>query len=375
MRIAFVTSHINRSNQWNWFSENLKQRNIFHLHIIINHYEPLMLADIRELGIPVVFLKHKNIFSFVYNYFRVLFLLRKYKIDIVHTELPYGNLIGQLAASTCFIRNRVLTCESLTWGIDYNNRKQKINDWLSLRLTKKVIALTALSKKFLVDRYNLKKEDVLIIHHALKANDYLDISPARVEALRSELQIPADRFVIGLVSRFVYWKGIEYAVKAMIPVVQMYPEALLLIFGDKEGESFAEISSLIAKHSLQDHIKHVGYVADNVALYTMLDVQIHVPVDAYVETFGIVIIEGMISGCPQILTLTGISNDSARDGENCILVDHCSANQISEAIILLRENPALRKKLSVEAKADAIRMFQYDTKVERHITLYKELLD
>ena len=375
MRIAFVTSHINRSNQWNWFSENLNQKNIFHLHIIINHYEPMMLADMKGLGVPVVFLRHKSIFSFILNYFRVVFLLRKHKIDIVHTELPYGNLIGQLAACTCFIKNRVLTCESLTWGIDYNNRKQKINDWLSFRLAKKVIALTALSKKFLVDRYNLKQEDVVIIHHALKTDDYLNISTERVKAITKELLIPSDRFVIGLVSRFVYWKGIEYAVKAMVPVVQKHPETLLLIFGDPEGESFAEISSLIAKHDLQNHVKHVGYVPDNVALYTMLDIQIHVPVDVYVETFGIVIIEGMISGCPQILTLSGISNDSARDGENCILVDHCSSNQIFEAIILLMEDPELRKKLSREANADALKMFQYDTKIERHLTLYKGFSD
>ena len=370
MRIAIITSHINKSNQWNWFSEILNQRDVFHIHIIINHYEPIMLNDINKLGVPVYFLKHNNLFSFIFNFIKVVFLLRKFKIDTEHTELPYGNLIGQLAAIACSIKQRVLSCSSLTWGIDHNNIKQRINDVISFRLSKYVIAHTILSKKYLVETYNLKDDHVTVIPHALKTEEYLEIPQERVAALKSHLCIPSDRFVIGLISRFVFWKGVEYVIKAMVPVVKKHPETLLIIFGDEAGDSFTEVMKLIRQLQLQDHVKHVGFVPDNVALYSMIDIQVHVPVDYYVETFGIVVIEGMISSCPQVLTISGIVSDTGKDGENCMIVDHCSSNQIADAVLLLMSDPELRMKISSQAKSDAMKMFQYKDKVEKHMALY-----
>lgn len=373
MRIAYITSHINRSNQWNWFSDILISKNIFHIHIIINSYKPIMFSDMKEKGLPVYFLQHKNIFSFVINFIKVIRILKNHNIDVVHTELPYGNLIGQLAAYTCSIKKRILTCENLTWGEDYHNRKQKLIDWLSYRITAKVVALTALSKNYIVEKYSKNDNDVIVIYHSLNTKDYLDISKERVAALRSDLDIPSDRFIIGIISRFEFWKGIEYAVKAMESVIEKYPESLLVIFGGSEGDSFEDIQKLISKSNLHNHVKHVGYVSDNIALYSLLDLHLHVPIDSYVETFGITIIEGMISGCPQILTLSGIANDTAKDGKNCIVVDHCSSIQIADAVIYLRENTELREKIAKQAKLDAVNLFNYSDKVNKHLKVYSEL--
>jgi len=372
MRIAYITSHINRSNQWNWFSDILISKEVFHVHIIINSYKPIMYTDMKEKGLDVYFLEHKNIFSFAINFIKVIRILKRQNINIVHTELPYGNLIGQLAAYLCGVKQRILTCENLTWGEDYHNRKQKFIDWLSFRITRKVVALTSLSKRYIIEKFGKEENQVVVIYHSLNTQDYLNVSVDRVEGLRSNLEIPADRFVIGVISRFEFWKGIEYAVKAMQNVVEKYPDSLLVIFGGSQGDSFEDIQALIKKLKLENNVKHVGYVSDNIALYSLLDIQLHVPIDSYVETFGITIIEGMISGCPQILTLSGIANDIAQDQKNCIVVNHCSSIQIAEALLLLRENPELREKIARQAKLDAAKYFNYTDKVNRHLKLYSE---
>lgn len=373
MKIAYVTSHINRSTQWNWFSEELIRLKVDHIHIIIGETEPILYSDLKALGVSVYYLEHKNATSFLWNLIRIRKLLKKHAIDLVHTELPYGNLLGQLAAFTCGIHRRVTTCENLTWGRDYNSWKQKFIDHLTFLIAKRVIAITELAAKYLIKTYRLKPCRVSVIHHSLAKDEYSMIDHARKEELREKLQLPKHRFIIGIVSRFEYWKGIEFAVEAMAEVAQRHPEALLVLIGGKDGDSYSGIMKRIAEYKLEEHVIHKGYVSDNIALYSLFDIHLHVPVDPYVETFGITIIEGMISACAQILTRSGIANDTARHGQNCLLVDYKSAKEISEAIIRLMESEELRKKIGEQARADALKLFNYKDKVQKHLELYTKL--
>ena len=100
MKIAFVTSHINRSTQWIWFSDEMQKRGIQHIHIIINEFKPLLYDDLREGHVKVYYLKYTNKFSLITNFFRIIKIFIEQKIDVVHTELPYGNLLGLAAAYT-----------------------------------------------------------------------------------------------------------------------------------------------------------------------------------------------------------------------------------------------------------------------------------
>src|SRR5205085_11872182 len=115
MKIAFVTSHINRSTQWLWFSDEMHRRGIDHIHIIINEYKPLLYDDLKEGNIKVYFLKYTNKLSLIVIFFKIIKIFLENKIDVVHTELPYGNLLGMCAAFICRIKMRITTCENTTW--------------------------------------------------------------------------------------------------------------------------------------------------------------------------------------------------------------------------------------------------------------------
>src|SRR5258708_17931996 len=134
MKVAIITSHINKSLQWQWTSEGLAASGIEHLHIIINEQEPLLKTDLEILGIKVYWLRHRSSFSHFINLLRVIWILGKHRIDIVHTSLPYGNLIGQTAALLCGIRHRITTCENASWAEDFKSRKQRLIDKWTYRL-------------------------------------------------------------------------------------------------------------------------------------------------------------------------------------------------------------------------------------------------
>jgi glycosyltransferase involved in cell wall biosynthesis len=372
MKIAFVTSHINRSTQWNWFSEELNRRNIPHIHIIINDTRPLLYDDLKALNVKVYFLKHANKFSFVVNFFRVIRILLSNRIDLVHTELPYGNLIGQTAAFVTGIKMRVTTCENTTWFSDFNSRKQESIDRITYFLAKRVIALTHESYEFLSKHFEIPARKLHTIHHSLKTSDYLELTDQQIDALRTELDIPKGLFIVGMVARFEFWKGHIYAIEAMKRLREEFPDVKLYIFGSK-GESFNEIMKKIEDEQLGSTIIYKGFVANNIALFKLFDIHLHIPIKLQSETFGINIMEGMISGCAQVLTLSGISSFTARNGKNCIVVPYQSADAVYEALRKLITDDALRLRLGNQAREDAIKHFRYEEKVDLHLMLYEEL--
>ena len=237
MKIAYVTSHINRSTQWIWFSEELNKRNIDHIHIIINDYKPLLYDDLKEGNVNVYFLKQTNKLSYIPNFFRIIRIFKKHKIDLVHTELPHGNLMGLTAAYLCSIKMRISTCENTTWFSDFKSKKQEIIDSITYFLSKRVVALTQDSYEFLAKHFHISLRKLRIIHHSLKLSEYLDIPDEVVQNMRNELEIPKDKFIIGMVARFEFWKGHDFAIEAMQKLVKEFPNARLYIFGSK-GESF-----------------------------------------------------------------------------------------------------------------------------------------
>jgi glycosyltransferase involved in cell wall biosynthesis len=372
IKVAFVTSHINRSTQWIWFSEELNKRKIDHIHIIINEFKPLLYDDLKQHNVNVYYLKHRNKFSFLINIFKVVKILKQNKIELVHSELPYGNLMGLIAAVICRIKMRITTCENTTWFSDFESKKQEGIDRITYFLSKKVIALTYDSYEFLSQHFKISPKKLTTIHHSLKASDYLDLTSEDIEDLRLKLELPKDKFIIGMVARFEYWKGHIYAIEAMKKLIVDYPEIKLYIFGSK-GESYESIMKIIKDNKLENSIIYKGFVADNIGLFNLFDIHLHIPIKLKSETFGINIMEGMISGCAQVLTLSGISCFTARDGKNCIIVPYKSSDAVYEALKLLVSDEELRKRLGNQAREDAKKHFKYEDKVDQHLALYEEL--
>lgn len=374
MRIAFITSHINKSTQWNWFSEELKSNGIYHIHIILSDENPLLLHDLKKIGVPVYILPHFSKLFFLSGLVGIMKILKKEKVDLVHTELPYGNLLGQAAAWLSGIKRRVSTCENASWAIDNKSKKQFWIDKITYLLSKKIIALTDLSKQYLVKKYHIPEHKLVVIGHALKIEEYQNISPQRIVDVRNELNIKQNEFILGIVARGEAWKGHMYAIKSIELLKNKYPNICLIMVGiDTTSNYGKQLYEYINKHQLNQNVRIIKFVKDNIALYKLFNIHIHVPTSNMAETFGITYIEGMISGCPQIITRSGISFFTAKHLENAYVVDYSNEKQISEGIEYLIENTDSKIKIAENAKTLAINNFTYTEKVKRHLDIYRSL--
>ena len=379
MNILYALSHINKSLQWQWFAEEMKNRGINQTYIIVDDgivKSSCLHNDLLDMGIQSYFLPYKNKLSHLSNITKTVSVIKNFKPDIVHTSLPYGNAVGQVAALIAGVKHRITTCENASWAYDFKSKKQEFIDKFTYMVTQKIIATSDSAWEYLKDKFKIADNKLPRIYHGLKERDYETINEDRVEKLRKQLCIGENDFVVGVVSRYEFWKGHEFINKAAAILKQRnkHRNLKILVFGSK-GSYYDTAMKQISDLGIADIVQFKGFVADPVALYRLFNIHLHVPVNKYIENGGINIIEGMISERPQILTKSGYAWQSAEHMKNAYVVDYENAEAIADAIEFMRDNRELAGILAKNAKSDAISTYALNTKVNNHIALYQGMLD
>lgn len=169
------------------------------------------------------------------------------------------------------------------------------------RRADRFIVLSAAFAQILEREYRIKRERIVIVPGGVDAGRY-GVTGSRREA-RERLHLPLDRPLILSVRRLIHRVGLEGLIDAMARVRKAAPEALLLIAG--RGALAADLARRIAEHNLQDHVRLLGFIAEEDLpwLYRACDVSI-VPSVA-LEGFGLPTIESLAAGTPVLVTPVG----------------------------------------------------------------------
>lgn len=374
MNILYALSHVNKSLQWQWFAEEMKNRGINQTYVIYDWdgSGSYFYNDLQNLGIQSYLLPSVDKIGHTGNLLNTVSIIKKHRPDIVHTSLPYGNLLGQMGAWMAGVKNRITTCENASWAHDFRHKKQEIVDKFTYWLSKKVVAVADSAKEYLKKNYHLSDEKLTTIYHGLKETEYIDVSPDRISNIKEKLNITDNDFIVGVVSRYEFWKGHEFINKAaaILKERNKHQNIKILVFGSK-GSYYDTAMQQINELGVEDVVISKGYINDPVALFKVFDVHLHVPVNKYVENCGINIIEGMISERPQILTKSGYAWQSADHMRNAYVVDYQNAEAIADAIEFMKNHKEIAMDLAAEAKRDALRIYGLKTKVDKHIALYQ----
>lgn len=377
MTILYCLSHINKSLQWQWFAEEMQNRGVKQIYLIVdkpgtkkNHF----YDDLQQMGVESYVIFKDSSLSHIRNIGKAISLIRRNKINIVHTSLPFGNLTGLPAALVSGVSARITTCENASWAHDFGHRKQERVDKLTYKIAKKVIAVADSANEYLKEHYHLTDKKMLSIYHGLKESEYENISAERVNRLKEQFNIHPEDFVVGVVARYEFWKGHEFINKAAAILKQRGLSGIKILVWGSKGSYYETAMQQIKELGVEDIVMYKGYCDDPVALFRVFDVHLHVPINKYVENCGINIIEGMISACPQILTKSGYAWQSAVHLQNAWVVDYENAEAIADAIVSLKENPELAKKIGEQAKKDALATYGLKIKADKHIELYNSLL-
>jgi glycosyltransferase involved in cell wall biosynthesis len=174
------------------------------------------------------------------------------------------------------------------------------------------------------------------------------------------------RPVLLAVGRLIYYKGFEYAIRALALV----PGADLVIVGD--GPLRGELEQLARSLGVAERVTFTGDVHNHKMppYFHASDIYL-LPSVAVSEAFGIVQIEAMASSIPVINTSlkSGVPSVS-RDGESGFTVEPANTEALAQAIQRLLGDTELRRRFGAEGRARAEREFSKQTLKRRLLEIY-----
>ncbi|ANE46568.1 group 1 glycosyl transferase [Paenibacillus swuensis] len=171
------------------------------------------------------------------------------------------------------------------------------------------------------------------------------------------------KYVMLSVSRLVLRKGHDRVIESMPEVIRLIPNAVYLIIGD--GPERGRLEQLAQQHGVADRVQFLGNVHDSKLLnayYNTCDQFLMVCrqlSNRDAEGFGIVYMEAASAGIPVIAGRSGGAGEAVLDGETGLLVDPNSPADIAAAVHRLRDDTALREKLTRQGYARAKGKFRY----------------
>lgn len=366
-KVIYIISDIDKALAFEWIVKEFKEEQIQLTFVLILSKPAQLEQFLKENNIPVYpfFYKSKKDFvSILYNLYK---LLKKIKADAVHCHLMYGTLVGLTAAKLAGVKKRIFTRHHSDLHHLYFPSGIKW-DKLCNTLATKIVAPTNAVKEILVGLEAVPDKKVITIPHGFDLNYFRDISTDRVNNLRIKYRTNDAYPIIGVISRFTEWKGIQYIIPAFSKLLIKYPNALILFF-NANGDYATQINKqleILPKYSY----RLIPFENDLAAIYHLFTTFIHVPIDILNEAFGQIYVEALAAEIPSVFTLSGIAADFIVDGKNAMVVPFKNSEAIYNAVDELLTDRQLTGRLSKQGWESVKDKFALQTMTDKLKELY-----
>lgn len=252
-------------------------------------------AELKELGAGIYRIPS---YTKVLSYQKTLRkAFREKQYQIVHAHLSTMSVFTLFAAWRAGVPVRISHAHSTAnWG----EGKKTLLKYL-LRPFNKIFATHWFACGEAAGRwmYGDKAFDagkVTVMPNAIETEKFAYDEAAR-QALREELKIPQDAFVVGHVGRFTFAKNHRFLVEVFAELKKAKPEAWLLLVG--EGELEEKVRSQVNEMGLQSSVVFTGVRQDVNKLYSAMDV---LCMPSHYEGMPLVAWEAQANGLPCVLS-------------------------------------------------------------------------
>jgi glycosyltransferase involved in cell wall biosynthesis len=239
--------------------------------------------------------------------------------------------------------------------------------------------------------YELDRVDhVLAVSHRLQgALDGGGVVPQRVSTLYSGVDmaagssegdgenirrrhgIPSDAFVLGTIANLLPIKGLDTMIEALPSVRKKVPTTHYVIVGGGSDAYLRELLNLCKDCAVSDVVHFVGFRRPPWAYLAAMDLYVQPSRD---EALGIAAIEAMAMGKPVVAARVGGLPEVVIEGSTGWLFSSGDASALSQAVVGLFQEPAVRLAMGRAGRERAREVFDLGKTMNQLEQIYHRTL-
>ena len=235
--------------------------------------------------------------------------------------------------------------------------------WLYTRAAVRIVTAGEALKKELTERNGFPASRIDSIPTGIDANRF---KPGDRDRARSQLNLPRDKTLIGIVATLRSWKGHRYLIEALAHL----PETVgLVIVGD--GPQREALEALVEKLGLRSRVWFAGNERDVLPWLQALDI---FALPSYAnEGVPQALIQAMLVGLPCVTTHAGSIGELAKHESTALVVPAQDAAALRSALERLLGQPELRLRLGAAARRLCEENFSYERMLDRMEAVYRQV--
>ncbi|QOZ70625.1 glycosyltransferase [Bradyrhizobium arachidis] len=297
-------------------------------------------------------------------------IMRRFRPAIAHFFLPGAYILGAPASMLARVPVRIMSRRSLN---NYQ-RNMRFSPAIEGRLHRHMSAILGNSNSVvrqLHDDENVPADRLGLIYNGIDFAKYQKSSTVR-QGVRASLKIDQDALVFIMVANLIPYKGHQDLLVAFSMARARLPAGWrLLVVGRDDGIGGA-LREQATNLYIANNVLFLGSRSDVPDLLCGADVSV---LSSHEEGFSNAVLESMAAGLPVIATDVGGNPEANIDGETGFIVPPRDPAAMSEAIVLLSADGALRTRMGMKAADRAETNFSLDACVSRYEDLYRGLLE
>lgn len=365
LKLTLILSNLDKVPAFEEFAVRIDRSEFSIRFLLLNRGPSHIESFLKAKGIPVTRIRYRGRRDLVFAFFQTLFALNKDRPDIVHTHLFDASLIGLLAAKILRVKKRIHTRHHVVEHHDKFFIWRMADSFISW-LSTTIVSPSRNVSEVLSRIEKVDEPKIALVEHGFDLSNFESVSQERIERIRQKYRLNSSGPVIGVISRFVDWKGIQFIVPAFLKLLKSRPEAKFVFANATISERNPIYQQL--RTLPEESVRLIAFENDNAALFKTFDVFVHAPIDPYVEAFGQIYVEALAAGTPSVFTLSGIAKDFVEHRTNALTVDFQNSEMIYEAVQELLNSPPLIESLRQQGPLSTKR---FD--MQKHMNALKEV--
>ena len=252
----------------------------------------------------------------------------------------------------------------------HNETQRYINDveWLLTYEASEIICNSNFMKCELQRIFSLPFDKINIIPNGVNLTKFNGIQ--RDYDFRRKYAFDNEK-IIFFAGRLVPEKGVQVLIDALPKMLEYYRDCKLVIAG--RGPMLEELQSKVNFMKLSEKVYFTGYLNEKqmIQMYKSADVAVF---PSTYEPFGIVALEGMLSGTPVVVSDMGGLNEIVEHGVDGLKSYAGNANSLADSILSLLYNQKLCLELVKNAKAKVKKHYSWQKIMEETFFVYEKAI-